>query len=58
MKPRINNNKSKTSPLRGTSDKEYTPFYLHTHGLKHKKLTNKIQNKKLSISGHFRLLEI
>ena len=28
------NNKPKASPLRGTSDIEHTPFYLHTHPLK------------------------
>ena len=33
-----NNNKSKVSPLRGTSDMEHTSFYLLTHPLTYKKL--------------------
>ena len=36
-----NNKKLKASPLRGTSDMEHTPLYLHTH-----KETHKVQYKK------------
>ena len=41
----IDNNKPKAFPLRGTTDMEHTPFYLHSHPLKHKK-THKQDSKQ------------